>query len=192
VRWPTDRSALEGDLRSERFGTALIQSAFSGTWLADALSEIGRFDQAIGHAEAIAEEADHPYTLSTGLIALGLTHLRCGDLPRATRVLERGLDLSHTWQIKALYFVAATLGVAYALAGQADEALQLIAGPLPPRRVPPAPDLLPAGACSSVRGEDLPLSCADQGGGQPRPRGPGAHPAAGGPGKRGSRPLPHR
>ena len=125
-----DRSALEGDLRSERFATALIQSAFSGTWLADALSEIGRFDQAIGYAEAIAEEADHPYTLSTELIALGLTHLRRADLPRATRVLERGLDLSHTWQIKALYFVAATLGVAYALAGQADEALQLIVGPL--------------------------------------------------------------
>jgi hypothetical protein len=76
----------------------------------------------------IAEEADHPYTLSTGLIALGLTHLRRGDLPRATRVLERGLDLSHTWQVKALYFVAAALGVAYALAGRADEALQLIVG----------------------------------------------------------------
>ena len=123
--------ALEGDLRSERFGTAVNQSAHSGAGLAEALNKLGQFDAAIGHAEAavrIVEEADHPFSLSFGLFALG--HLRRGDLPRATRVLERGLDLSHTWQIKALYFVAATLGVAYALAGQADEALQLIVGPL--------------------------------------------------------------
>ncbi len=58
--------ALEGDLRAERFGAAGIQSALSGAYLADALSELGRFDEAIGHAEAavrIAEAADHPFTL---------------------------------------------------------------------------------------------------------------------------------
>src|SRR5207253_6558305 len=86
--------ALEGDLRSERFGAAHIQSALSGAWLADVLSELGRFDEAIGHAEAaaqIAEAADHPLTLFPGLFYLGLAHLRQGDLPRATRILERCL-----------------------------------------------------------------------------------------------------
>ena len=80
--------ALEGDLRAERFWGAAIQSAASGAWLADTLSELGRFDEAIGHAEAavqIAEAADHPYTLYIGLTSLGRIHLRRGDLPRAIR-----------------------------------------------------------------------------------------------------------
>ncbi len=123
--------ALEGDLRYERFGSAAIQSALSGAWLAGVLSELGRFDVAIGQADAavrIAEEADHPWTLFNGLTELGLAHFRRGDLPRATRVLERGLDLSRSCQ---LFFgtsnVAATLGAAYALAGRADEALPRVA-----------------------------------------------------------------
>jgi class 3 adenylate cyclase/tetratricopeptide (TPR) repeat protein len=124
--------ALEGDLRYERFGAAAIQSASSGAFLADVLSELGRFDEAIGHAEAavrIAEAADHPFTLHLGLFDLGLAHLRRADLPRATRVLERGLDLCRTWQIAiGIPVVAATLGAAYALAGRADEALPLVAG----------------------------------------------------------------
>jgi hypothetical protein len=84
--------ALEGDLRYGRFGAPAIQSALSGAYLADVLSELGRFDEAIGHAEAavrIAEAADHPFTLYFGLLDLGHAYLSRGDLPRATRVLER-------------------------------------------------------------------------------------------------------
>jgi tetratricopeptide (TPR) repeat protein len=77
----------------------------------------------------IAEAADHPFTLFRGLFDLGRAHLRRGDLPRATRVLERGLDLCRTWQITlGTPLVAAPLGAAYALAGRADEALPLVAG----------------------------------------------------------------
>lgn len=54
--------------------------------------------------------------------------LRRGDLPRAIRVLERGLELCRTWQFAGTSNVAATLGAAYALAGRADEALPLVAG----------------------------------------------------------------
>jgi tetratricopeptide (TPR) repeat protein len=124
--------ALEGNLRSERFGTIVVQSALSEARLADVLSQLGRFDEAIGHAEAavgIAEAADHPYTLYFALLDLGLGHLRRGDLPRATRVLERGHDLCRTWQIApGTPVLAATLGAAYVLAGRADEALSLVAG----------------------------------------------------------------
>jgi tetratricopeptide (TPR) repeat protein len=122
--------ALEGALRFERFGTPAIQSGVSAAWLAEAFSQLGRFDEAIGHAETavqIAEAANHPYTLYFGLLWLGLAHLRRGDLPRATRVLERCHDLCRTLQI-VIPVVGATLGAAYALAGRADEALPLVAG----------------------------------------------------------------
>jgi class 3 adenylate cyclase/tetratricopeptide (TPR) repeat protein len=124
--------ALEGDLRYERFGAPAIQSALSGAILADVLSQLGRFDEAIGHAEAAvqtAEAADHPFTLYFGLLDLGRAQFRRGDLPRATRVLERCLDLCRTWRFGVgTPVVAATLGAAYALAGRADEALPLVAG----------------------------------------------------------------
>ena len=123
--------SLEGELRSERFGAPAIQSALAGAHLADVLSQLGRFDEAIAHAEAsvrIAEAADTPFTLYLGLVDLGRAHLRRGDLARATRVLQRGLDLCRTWQIVvATPVIAATLGAAYALAGRADEALPLVA-----------------------------------------------------------------
>jgi class 3 adenylate cyclase/tetratricopeptide (TPR) repeat protein len=125
-------AALAGDLRSERFGSPAIQSAQSGGLLADVLAQLGRFDEAIGQAEAavrIAEAADHPFSLHGGLHSLGLAHLRRGDLPRATRVLERCVKLCRTWQLVAWTpVVAASLGAAYALAGRADEALPLVAG----------------------------------------------------------------
>ena len=85
----TRNVAFKGDLRYERFGSPAIQSAISGAYLTDVFSDLGRFDEAIGHAEAavqIAEATEHPYTLHFGLIDLGLAHLRRGDLPRATRV----------------------------------------------------------------------------------------------------------
>jgi tetratricopeptide (TPR) repeat protein len=125
--------AVEGELRSERFGTTAILPADSGahSLLADVLSQLGRFDEAIGHGEAavrIAEAADHPFALYRGLIDLGRAHRR-GDLPSATRVLERGLDLCRTWHLGGgTPLVAAALGASYALAGRADEALPLVAG----------------------------------------------------------------
>ena len=122
---------LEDELRYERFGSPAIQSALSGARLADVLSQLGRFDEAIGHAEAavqIAEAADYPFTLSQGLFFLGLAHLRRGDLPSATRILEQSLDLCRRWQIVAwTQYAAAMLGVACALAGRSDDALSLVA-----------------------------------------------------------------
>jgi class 3 adenylate cyclase/tetratricopeptide (TPR) repeat protein len=123
--------ALEGDLRYEHFGAPAIQSALSGAYLANMLSQLGRFDEAIQQAEAavrIAETADHPYTLHFGLIPLGLAYFRRGDLPIAIRLLERALNVCRTSQIVVgIPRAAATLGAAYAVAGRADEAIPLVA-----------------------------------------------------------------
>jgi DNA-binding SARP family transcriptional activator len=123
--------ALEVDLRYERFGAPAIQSALSEAHLAEVLSELGRFDEALAHAEAsvrIAEAVDHPYTLSIGLFSLGVVLLRRGELPRATSVLERGLDLCRTWYFARVPSAATTLAAAYALGGRGDEALALVTG----------------------------------------------------------------
>ena len=116
----------------ERFGAPIVQSALARAHLADALSQIGRFDEAVRHAEEavrIAEEADHPLSLYWGLFDLGLVSLRRGDLGRATRVLERCLDLCRTWQlVVGGPAAAATLGAAHALAGRTVEAIPLVTG----------------------------------------------------------------
>ncbi len=147
--------ALEGDLRYERFGTTMIPSSASGARLAEVLSQLGRFDEAIAQAEAavqIAEAADHSFSLSFGLFHLGLTNLRRGDFPRAAQVLERGLDLCRAWQfVDRAPLFAAALAAGYALAGRAGEALPLVAaaveeGRRRPNHAWPALILLCAGA----------------------------------------------
>jgi len=50
--------------------------------------------------------------------------------PRATRVLERSLNLSRTWRfdVRTPTAISATLGAAYALAGRSEDAFRLVAG----------------------------------------------------------------
>ena len=114
---------LESDSRSERHGATLAH-------LSDVLSELGRFDEAIEHAEAavrIAEAAEQAYALDRGLLRLGCAYFRKGDFPRAIQSLSSALDLGRTWQfVELAALVAASLGAARAIAGQDEEALPLI------------------------------------------------------------------
>jgi tetratricopeptide (TPR) repeat protein len=122
---------LEGNLSFERLGTPNIHSVASRALLADVLSELGRFDEAIEHAEAavqVSKAADHPHTLCSGLFVLGLAHLCRGDFPLAISDLEQAIDLCRTWQIGVLRpYATAAVGAAYAFAGRADEALAFVA-----------------------------------------------------------------
>jgi tetratricopeptide (TPR) repeat protein len=122
---------LEGKFFAERFGPPVNISAASEYVLALVLAHLGRFDEAIGHAEAglrIAEEVDHPRTLFFALLFLGQVHVARGDFPRAARVIEQSLQLGRTWQfVDRTPDVAAALGAACALTGRTEQALALVA-----------------------------------------------------------------
>ena len=188
-------ATLEGDLGTERFGALFIQSASSAAHLSDVLCELGRFIEAIGHAEAavqIAEAADHPFSLNAGLFALGFAHLRRGDLPRAIRHLKRCLDRSRSWRfvVRTPSGAGATPGAAYGLAGWTEEALRLVAGAVSQFRRRqihnrPAFILLCAGmTCLSVGRIDEATNHAQEALALTR--------RLGARGKRGPRPLPQR
>jgi class 3 adenylate cyclase/tetratricopeptide (TPR) repeat protein len=122
--------ALQSNARGERLGTAAIQLAVSKAWLADVLSELGRFDEAVAHGEAavhIAEAADHPHTLYFSSFDIGLVHLRRGGFERAIQYLKRGFDLcSASRDVVRMPLFAAALGAAYTLADRGEEALALV------------------------------------------------------------------
>src|SRR5262249_4279824 len=83
------------------------------------------------HAERavqIASEVDHPFSAIVADCGLGLLRLDQGDVFLAIEPLERSLTICRDWHIPLMFpWVASTLGIAYARADRAAEALPLIA-----------------------------------------------------------------
>jgi tetratricopeptide (TPR) repeat protein len=128
--------APDGELSRARSvgGATSMGWGLAEAWHADALAQLGRFDEALVHATAamqVGKEANHAWQEFRGMIDLGRTHLRRGDVPRAIETLEGSLELSRTHQFAfGTPFAAASLAAAYGLAGRGDEALALVAEPL--------------------------------------------------------------
>jgi tetratricopeptide (TPR) repeat protein len=122
--------ALTGDLLTARFGLPLIFSVGCRTWLARALSELGRFDTGLQRADEavrIAETAGHTYSLAVALWSVGHLHLRQGELERAIEVLTRGAELARTWGIEVwITRFASALGLALARSGRIAESVPLL------------------------------------------------------------------
>jgi tetratricopeptide (TPR) repeat protein len=122
--------ALTGDLLTARFGLPLIFSVGCRTWLARALSELGRFDAGLQHADEavhIAETAGHTYSLAVAHWSVGHLHLRQGELERAIEVLTRGAELARTWGIHVwITRFASALGLALARSGRIAESIPLL------------------------------------------------------------------
>jgi class 3 adenylate cyclase/tetratricopeptide (TPR) repeat protein len=123
-------SLLQGDLSRERFGLTGLVSVSSSEELSQALAELGEFAEGITYGEEairIAEAVDHPFSRATVYWGVGNLYLYKGDLPKASAVLERGLELCQTLNIPFLLpVVASALGAAFTLAGRSAEALPLL------------------------------------------------------------------
>jgi tetratricopeptide (TPR) repeat protein len=123
---------LQGDLLGRRFGLVGLASVLSRAWLVWCLAELGEFERALprgAEAVQIAETRDHPYSILAAYFGAGSLHLRRGEVARAVGVLERALDLCHTWDTQLrLWFlgVAPSLGHAYALSGKVAQAIPLL------------------------------------------------------------------
>ncbi|MBI4638543.1 MAG: AAA family ATPase [Candidatus Rokubacteria bacterium] len=114
----------------ERFGMTSLPPVYSRTCLAWSLAELGDFDEAerIGdEAIAIAERADHSYSVVYACLAAGVPRLRRGAFDAALVALERAFTLCHTREIPVLLsIVAVPLAAAYGHAGRVADAVRVL------------------------------------------------------------------
>ena len=119
-----------GNLVNERFGLFVLPSAFSRSFIAWGLAEIGKFSEAYNIAEdalRIAENARHPFSCGYAHLGLGVVALRQGNLGRALRSFERALAAGAFADSPVGFaFVALHLGYALSLASRASEGIPLL------------------------------------------------------------------
>jgi tetratricopeptide (TPR) repeat protein len=121
---------LQGDLLAERFGTNGSVAATSRAWLSLCHADRGAFTEGLTMAEEglrIAETVNNPFSLIEACRGVSVVHLRQGDVPRAIPMLERAMGLCQDWPIPLFVpWLAATLGLAYALEGRVAAGLALV------------------------------------------------------------------
>jgi class 3 adenylate cyclase/tetratricopeptide (TPR) repeat protein len=102
--------------------------AWPHAWLGLLLSHLGRFEQALQHADRamqIAGRMNHPHTLMEAHAALGVVNLERGDLQAAERVFEQGIALLRRGSARDVNLLSG-LGYVHALSGRLAEALPLL------------------------------------------------------------------
>jgi tetratricopeptide (TPR) repeat protein len=123
-------ASLEGDLRYERFGQAILPAVNPRAWLATCHAELGTFAEGRAFGEEghrIAETVAHPASLIIASWGIGLLALRQGDLHRALPLLERAVSICQDMDLRGNFpLVAPTLGAAYTLAGRVADAVPLL------------------------------------------------------------------
>ncbi len=122
--------SLEGDQAYDRRAGIAVVSVLCHAWLVWCLTEIGEFADAFDHARKalqIAEVTNQPANLVFAHRALGLAHLRKGELEQAIPALEEALALCRGAELRIPFDVTAgLLGHAYTRAGRVGEALLLM------------------------------------------------------------------
>jgi class 3 adenylate cyclase/tetratricopeptide (TPR) repeat protein len=107
-----------------------LPSVLSRAWLAIALAEQGRFDEASSlskEAIAIAEKVGHTYSLVSAFFGRGGVLLYQGNLSAAEKTLESGLSLCRQHDIPVLLLLLMSeLGYTHLLGGRIAEAVPLL------------------------------------------------------------------
>ncbi|MGH8058929.1 MAG: adenylate cyclase, partial [Candidatus Entotheonellia bacterium] len=111
-------------------GMDCLPSVMSRVWMVWCCAELGSFPEAMRWGEEgvqLAEAADHPFSRVMAAFGAGLLSLRQGNLPKAIPLLESGLaGCQGEQQLIWFPWIAACLGLAYALGGRIVEALPLL------------------------------------------------------------------
>ena len=107
-----------------------IPAIIARTWLATALADVGRFDEAVVEGErarAQAETAQQIYTIFYAIFQLGRVYLTRGAGDRAVEMLEQGAALAEAWHIGLMRGGCADhLAYAYVLAGRPEAARAIL------------------------------------------------------------------
>jgi class 3 adenylate cyclase/tetratricopeptide (TPR) repeat protein len=123
-------TALDGGRSYRRADQPGLPAVLSRAWLAIALAEQGRFDEALarsGEAVAIATLVNHIYSLVSALFGLGGVQLYQGDIAAAQETLETASALCRQHDIPVLLrLLASELGYARLLAGRSVDAIPLL------------------------------------------------------------------
>jgi tetratricopeptide (TPR) repeat protein len=121
---------LDDDQGSAAAAHSALPAALARAYLAQALGELGEFEDAIAWgAEAIlmAEALDDPLSLAYACLRQGRVYGHKGDFQQATGLLERSCALSRNWQITFTKPIAVgDLGLAYVLMGRVTEGISLL------------------------------------------------------------------
>jgi tetratricopeptide (TPR) repeat protein len=115
-------TALHGALAGDRFGMHALPAVLARGFLADCLSLIGEFAEAIAlgrEAVQIAETVGHTFSIVASYALCGAVYVRKGDLDEGIPILEQGLELCQAYDMRQwLMSIAASLSVAYSLIGR--------------------------------------------------------------------------
>jgi len=116
--------------RTNFLGMANLPSVSARTWLSWSLAERGDFEPAITRGQEgvyIADVVDHLISRIYAYMALGIVHLRQGELAVAISNLQRAYQFSEKENLRmARAMVACYLGRAYALSNRAADAIAIL------------------------------------------------------------------
>jgi len=122
-------AALRGDLAHDHLGVPVLPAVLARSQLVESLVEIGRFDESaryVDEAWDLASGKNHQ-TVLWASYARGHHHLARGEVSAAAEALEHALSLCRTYDMPTYVpRVSAELGLAWALAGRAAEALPMV------------------------------------------------------------------
>ena len=120
---------LEASPDLERLDIPSRPAVLARTWLVSCLAEIGEFARAVPLAQEavrLAEGSGEPWSLVDAYLGVGILHVRRGDIPSATTILAKGLDISRRFHIDVWFPpLASSLGHTLAVSNL-PEALTLL------------------------------------------------------------------